>query len=298
MSDIHSLREFAEIFVGANTFIISDEFTTNMQSCLLRRVGDSQETDIGFMSRAEYANNVIEFLSDNGLEINDELNEFIQRWRKVPYYTNPRFGFDATRSLDGNNIVFIGGKIKHDENWFINDYDFSAAFPANTDIRDLTDGAIKLGYDLNQERFTSIKLYSRNNTMGELGHNLFFIDENNNVTFQDRNFCEHTSAFNSADSAPTRWQDKAQEVVDLVNKYNGANNMVISFSTSERTPDENGDWDKDQGGISFSAWQRQLTGADAPDNTDPDINNPYKVDETDRYFTLNANGVPLATANT
>lgn len=284
------VREFVETIVGANN-VISNTVCQDVNTILLRRHPDNS-IDYGFTASAEYANTWIEFLSDNGVSINSELNEFIQNWRTVDISSNPRFGLDCTRSLAGP-VVFIGGKIKHQHNWFINDYDFAPHLPANTDIRDATD-TIKLGYDLNEERFTSIKIYSRGNDEihNAIGHNSFTIDANNDLTFVARTFCEHTAAFTSANNSPERWTDKAQDILDIVDKYNGEDGVGIAWRTTERVPNSEGEWEQDQGGLTFTVWQKKIRVE--PDRPD-DINNPY------RYITQpndNEWYSPANTANT
>lgn len=282
------VREFVQTIVGANDHI-SNTTCEAVNTVLLRH--SDEGIAYGFTSSAEEANNFIQFFEDNGVTIHPDLNEFIQRWRKIPYPSNPRFGFEATRSLEGP-IIFIGGKIKHQENWFINDYDFSEGLPANTDIRNATDGGIKLGWDTNLNRFTSIKLYSRS---GEepLGHNSFRIDANNDVTFYDRTFCSHHPAFTSANNAPERWANNAQDIITIVNKYNGVDGVGIAWRTTERIADSDGNWGQDQGGITFTVWQKK---PQPPSSFDPnDINNPY------RYITEpneNEWHSPANTANT
>lgn len=269
------IREFAQSVANSGPITISNTVCEHVGSILLRNKDDL--TEFGFTTNAENANvAIIEFLSDNGVTLNSELTDFIHQWRVIQQNSNPKIGLECSRSLTGNT-VFIGGKIRHDLNWFIGDYidDIMPNLPANTDIRHATEGGIKLGYDLTQERFTSIKIYSRggNEIHNNIGHNAFLIDANNDLTFQNRTFCQHSSAFTGPDDAPDRWVNVAQTVVDIINKYNGVDRVGVAWRTTERVPNSDGILVSDQGGITLTAWQLPDR---SNENNPPVINNPYE----------------------
>jgi len=212
------VSDYVENIVGANTYVISEDLNNKISTVLIRR-NDQGAFDWGYTMPAVYANRVIDFFSDNGVVLNDELINFINQWQAInEVCINPRFGIDASRSLNGDNTIWIGGVIPYAANWWINDYDLG-----DLNVEEAVKGGVKLGYNLTEERFVTLKLYSRFRLAwgddSAATNYVYSIDADNNCTLITTQGCKHYPSTTDVVSVTQRWEDILPSINTLQAKY-------------------------------------------------------------------------------
>jgi len=305
--------------IGSNA-VISDELDAAIDF-----IGMGVTTKNGVTTRewgmngpVEYmANCVIDFFNTNhNLNVNDELNNFIQKWRKTSQARNGRFGCFASHSLNNSNTVYISGSMGYDLYWFLDDYDFTPWYPlpepepepepapyeANTipggtpdpdaegepepealPYSNLIEGlgaGLRLGYDLNEERFTSIQLYPRQNS--SMPVRLFDIAANNQLSLVETAYCgdEVTAPTEQANTYPgilEKFHNEIDDYLDVKSEYQDSAlrqrvNARFASIASCVPPKENA-------GMSFAYLEMRLNNANTASSANTVINNKYKLPE-------------------
>ena len=271
------------------------------------------------------ANCVIDFFNTNhNLNVNDELNDFIQTWRKTSQARNGRFGCFASDSLNNSNTVYISGSMGYDLYWFLDDYDFTPWYPlpepepepeyvpapyeantepggpygdldpddyevieeeANTELvnSNLIEGlgaGLRFGYDLNEERFTSIQLWPRQNST--MPTRLFTIAANNQLSLAETMYCgdEVTAPTEQANTYPGILEKFHNEIDDYLDVKAEYNNSALRQRVNARFASiTNCVPAKELAGMSFAYLEMRLNSANTASSANTVINNKYKLPE-------------------
>lgn len=291
-------KEFMERVCGWSG-VMSDELESNIATIAIRKDGTGTK-EWGFTMRADFANSMLDFIETNHPQpLTENFTDFVHQWRSIPMNRNARIGMDVSRTLNGANTVWFGGSMPPDVNWFIWDYDLSEWLPTNNDIIVAASGGIKLGFDLNLDRFVGIKLYGHfggytaantdyssdevDYTQPEPNHT-FRIEEDNSLTLLTKQFCVM-----SANNVNDRWASDIDTINEIKDKYHGSNNVLIFTKTTERVTDMDGNWGMDQGAYYFTYYKRRLSWEEEPSEPNDDINNPWRASNVE---------APIDTANT
>lgn len=304
--------------IGSNA-VISDELDAAIDF-----IGMGITTKNGVTTRewgmngpVEYmANCVIDFFNTNhNLNVNDELNDFIQTWRKTSQSRNGRFGCFASDSLNNSNTVYISGSMGYDLYWFLDDYDFTPWYPlpdlpepepkfykddaptpddpeyieANTQVVDdrvnsnLIEGlgaGLRFGYDLNEERFTSIQLWPRQNST--MPTRLFTIAANNQLSLVETMYCgdEVTAPTEQANTYPgilEKFHNEIDDYLDVKAEYQDSalrQRVNARFASITNCVPA-----KELAGMSFAYLEMRLNSANTASSANTVINNKYKLPE-------------------
>lgn len=242
------VSDFVENIVGANNFVISETINNKVSTVLMRKDGDGN-IDWGFTMEARFANTVIDFLGDNGVTVNTELSDFINDWQATANTAlNPRFGLDVSRTLDGNNVVWIGGIIPNAVNWWIDDYDLG-----DLDVVEAMRGGSKLGYNLTEQRFTTLKIYSRFPvTFGNGSTNYTYsIATDDACTLIATQTCTHYQGTRDPTLINSRWSTLLPSINALQDKYE-AKDWCLGIFTKYTEREQVGEHAQNQGYFYFS----------------------------------------------
>lgn len=244
-----------------------DEWTS---SIILRRGAQGTAIDYGFTGSARHvAIPYRDFFEQNGITLNSSVREDFERWRDIPIDvkgSDPRFGIDASRSLStDDNMIYFGGMMKHELNWFIDDYNWS---DLGVDPVEACKGGIKLGYDTALQRYTYIKTYTRfsrrdpfatdeptekplfitetegasfpvHRSSGTINFT-FSIAEDNTLTLHDTQSCLHLAETYDADQIVDRWQDVWPTINQVKDDWEAQPTVcrMISTKQSERNNED------------------------------------------------------------
>jgi hypothetical protein len=248
------VRDFLELIVNKSGLIIRPELEQTAYTIILRRITGVEDIDFGFSNSSEYADSLQYFLEDNGVTFTDELTNHFQSWKNLPSDAFGRFGIDASRSLNGEGIVWCGGIIgDFDQNFFIGDYDFAAH---DIDPREATTGGIKMGFSLAENRFVTIKTYTRfgwNFEDSDATQNFVFsINPDNTLVKLHEQGCIHFRQPTEQSEMTPRWQDKWDDLQTI--KSNHSEPWINYYmKCAERAND-----DQDQGYLYFSRHIRRF----------------------------------------
>lgn len=283
----------------------SDTFDENISHIA---VGKSDDIlDFGFYGKEanEFANCVIDWVSSNHpLGINEELTNFIRTWGNVDSLRQPRLGLNITRSSGSSqhsfynsNTVCFGGSMPYDCWWFFDDYDIPGQFANTSQAIEAVSGGIKLYYDLNEERFVTLKTYTKNKNSARdtLGNRAFAVNANNDLTLVAVDLCYEPPIPSSASDYSGRFESEIDTMFQIKDTHHNpewhdeGNNSVKSIITmkfAEKVGNANTiPTTVDRGGFIFTLTKFQRTGADLPPvSANTVINNLYRLKPYDSFI--------------
>ena len=283
----------------------SNDFDAKISHIAVGKTGDV--IDFGFYGKEaeDFANCVIDWISDtHPLGINEELRSFISTWGNVDNLRQPKLGLNMTRS-NGNsqhsfynsNTVCFGGSMPYDCWWFFDDYDIPGQFANTSQSIEAVSGGIKLYYDLGEERFITIKTYTKNKNSAQdtLGNRTFAVNANNDLTLVALDLCYEPPVPSSADEYSGRFDSEIDTMFQIKDTYHNpewhdeGNNSVKSIITmkfAEKVGNANTiPTTVDRGGFIYSLTKFQRTGADLPPvSANTVINNLYRLKPYDSFI--------------
>lgn len=241
------------------------------------------------------ANSFVDFIETNHpLGITDELKEFIYNWRDIPEERNARLGLNISSALGEEtstshnaNTVLFGGAMPFDCWWFLDEYDIASQYANTSQLIEGIGGGIRMAYDLGLERFTSIKCFPRGdlNSEGGLGNRTYAVDENKQLTFVAKQFCDDW--FYLANNNPGSFEDVMPDVLHLKDKYHKPEyiddeDMVRTIVTIKMYRKVGGEdcvpENPDQGSLVFSCNNYERSGVELPiPDANTVINNTYRI---------------------
>jgi hypothetical protein len=284
----------------------SDEFEETISHIAIGRTGNNGALDIGFYGKDSecFANGMIDWIDTNHpLGINQEARDFIHRWRTTDPDRNPRLGINMTRSMGlphevyGANTICFGGSMPYDCWWFFDEYDVPGMYANTSQAIEGVGGGIKLYYDLNLERFTTIKAYTRtkNTPSDTLGNRTFSVDNDKNLTLESVQLCYEPEVPQTADDYTGRFETEMDAIFDIKDRYHRpewsapdhtGRKSMISMKFAEKIGNANTiPTEVDRGGMIFTLSVFQRDGAELPVPTaNTVINNRYRLKPYDSFI--------------
>lgn len=285
---------------------ISEDFEQQISHIAFGRTGTDGDLDIGFYghSAASFANGMIEWMETNHpLDLNQEIRDFIHHWRQVDPDRMPRLGINMTRSMGephpvyGSNTICFGGQMPYDRWWFFDEYDIPGMYANTSQAIEGVGGGLKFYYDLNLERFTTIKAYTRtkNTPRDTLGNRTFSVDNDKNLTLESIQLCYEPDVPASADEYSGRFEAEMPAIFDIKDRYHspewsntgiGGTKSIISMKFAEKVGNANTiPTTTDRGGMMFVLTKFERSGADLPTPTaNTVINNMYRLKPYDSFI--------------
>ena len=284
----------------------SDNFDEEISHIAIGKTGNDGLIDFGFYGKEpeDFANCVIEWIDDNHpLGINDELRTFITTWGNVDNLRQPKLGLNITRSNGASfhpyynsNTVCFGGSMPYDCWWFFDDYDIPGQFANTSQSIEAISGGLKLYYDLHEERFVTIKTYTKhkNTASDTLGNRVFSVAANNDLTLVGIDLCYEPPVPDSAADYSGRFESEIDEIFNIKERYhnpswhdvgNNSVKTIISMKFAEKVGNANTiPTEVDRGGLIFSLTNFQRTGTDSPNQSaNTVINNLYRLRPYDSF---------------
>ena len=289
---------------------ITDDFEQQISHIAIAKDGTAANSidDIGFWGKTArgFANGMIDWIANNHpLGMNQELRDFIGTWRDIPEERNARLGFSPFRSRGlpdsrpghSANTVCIGGTMPYDCWWFFDEYDLPSMYANTSQAIEGIGGALKLYYDLDKERFTTIKAYTRtkNTPSDTLGNRTFSVDDDKNLTLVSIQLCYEPETPDSANNYSGRFEPEIDAVFDIKDRYHNpewtaidesGRKTLIDMRFFEKVGNANTiPTEADRGGFIFTQSVFERSGADLPVPTaNTVINNRYRLKPYDSFI--------------
>lgn len=286
---------------------ISDEFEEKISHIAVGK-GETVngDLDIGFYGKDSqtFANVMVDWIETNHpLGINQEMRDFINTWRQIDPMRNPRLGINMTRSMGlphpvyGANTICFGGQMPYDCWWFFDEYDLPGQYANTSQAIEGIGGGVKVYYDLDKERFTTIKAYTRtkNKAWDTLGNRTYAVNDDKSLSLVSVQLCYEPDVPASADEYEGRFETEMDAMFEIKNKYHqpswtAEGNTEIRSFVSMKFAEKIGNANTipttaDRGGFMFALTKFERTGAELPSpSANTVINNRYRLKPYDSFI--------------
>ena len=234
------LRRIVTVIVGDTTTIISDDVENASFLIIIRKTDGVDKKTWGYVTSGQNVSYLKQFLSDNGVTLTSTIESFINQCAS---YQGARVIVD-TKTFEGDKSQLCWGvTFRNAEDIFFRDrWNYSPHInDDNVPIR----GGIKFVYDLNQDKFVTLKVYEGTDYEGTENPNVVFnIADDDSLTIVDNQLCSHrfipadATTLDNLSEIPSMYKERfpteIQQVLSLRTEALEDSGIMMSFKVAER----------------------------------------------------------------
>jgi len=210
------LSRIVKEIVKDDTTFVGEYIDENTGTIIIRK--NASETSFGITVRGSDVQHLFQFAIDNGQVLTDKLKTFME---KCGVHKGARITYDSRSFKNDKSKVWLGLFFRDPSDlFFLEQWDFSHLLDPATVARN---GAIKVCFDLNEDRFVTLKIYDGSDQPGVSTVNYTLaIDENDNLTEIETQHCQHfrPATLNEEDLNPHFSERFETEIQDMINFNN------------------------------------------------------------------------------
>lgn len=231
------LRRWVEEICGDTTTVIADDVEDACFLCIVRKTTGVDKKYWGYVTAGSNLDMMHKFLTDNGVTLTPTVTNFISQCAAPK---GARIGVES-KSFEGDKSQLgFGVTFRRAEDIFF--YDRWNYHPHVEDENVPIRGGFKFIYDLNQDRFVTLKVYEGTIHDGAENPNVVFnVAEDDSLTVVDEQLCSHLTLepdVSSVDEIPppynSRFADEMPIAFAMRDEAKNTHGTYLSFKLAER----------------------------------------------------------------